>query len=227
MSTEQKDPLSAFTDADLEAELKNTIAGVQALGRELAKRKGTPLTSVCKLCEGSKKISGSLRGRPDADEAECFACKGTGEKVEFFPRYIAGVDFDSLGDLIGAGISCDAGAFVSIRPCAAAYGNKTYLGLYLGDMALGLSLGYDDKTMNIVPRRGSYNPAIYVFDLKKIIYGAESWWGEIESEKDLHNISDMDINNVWYVKALQQLHGQKEETKDPEPEPAPATTAPA
>lgn len=49
------------------------------------------------------------------------------------------------------------------------------------------------------------NPAIFVFDLNKIIYGCESWWGVIKSEEDLNSISDCDIDNVWYVRALKTL----------------------
>jgi hypothetical protein len=49
------------------------------------------------------------------------------------------------------------------------------------------------------------NPAIFVFDLKKIVYGAESWWGMVESEDDLRDITDSTIDNVWYVKAMKEM----------------------
>lgn len=49
------------------------------------------------------------------------------------------------------------------------------------------------------------NPAIFVFDLNKIIYGCESFWGIIETETDLKQITDQDIDSIWYVKALRQL----------------------
>ena len=49
------------------------------------------------------------------------------------------------------------------------------------------------------------NPAIYVPELGKIIFGMESWWGIIESPEELKDISDDDISNTWYVKLLQEM----------------------
>ncbi len=62
----------------------------------------------------------------------------------------------------------------------------------------------------LVFERESPNPAIFVFDLKKVIYGYESWWGEIKSEEDFRKITDLDINNLWYVKALKELLKKEE-----------------
>jgi hypothetical protein len=53
------------------------------------------------------------------------------------------------------------------------------------------------------------NPAIYVFETKEIVYGCESWWSPLESLDDLSDISDEDIDNVWYVKLLKEM--QKKE----------------
>lgn len=50
------------------------------------------------------------------------------------------------------------------------------------------------------------------FDLQRIIFGAESWWGIIESLEELKDITDDDINNIWYVKALKAMH--KDEPKE-------------
>lgn len=98
----------------------------------------------------------------------------------------------------------NVGKFVSIRPCGEQYQNKTYLGLYLGDLPIGHYITYNPETkeLNVSFRN---NPAIFVFDLKKIIYGYESWWGIIENEADLKEITDLDIDNIWYVKALKAL----------------------
>ena len=98
----------------------------------------------------------------------------------------------------------EIGKFVRIRPCAKEYQNKTYLGLYLGDLPVGFQISHnsDTKELNV---RFKTNPAIFVFDLKKIIYGCESWWGFIESEDELKTITDIDIDSIWYVKALKTL----------------------
>lgn len=90
------------------------------------------------------------------------------------------------------------GDFVKVRPCVE---DKTFLGVYLGDAAIGLSLSFKDDDTLVVDR-GTRNPAIYVPDLKRIVYGMESWWGRIASPDDLKEISDEDISNVWYVQAL-------------------------
>jgi hypothetical protein len=62
----------------------------------------------------------------------------------------------------------------------------------------------DTKELNL-----SYhsNPAIFVFELNKIVFGAESWWGVIENEDELKKIkiTQDDIDNVWYVKALKAI----------------------
>lgn len=101
-----------------------------------------------------------------------------------------------------------SGSFVTIRPCSSDYGDKTYLGLLIGDAALGSRVVIEDD--EIYCSWSGYNPAIFVFDLKKVIYGCESWWGVIESEEDMSKISDADINNIWYVKALKQLTGKED-----------------
>lgn len=98
------------------------------------------------------------------------------------------------------------GKFVKIRPCGDDYGGKTYLGLYLGNLPVGFNISHNPDTKELKIAFAS-NPAIFVFDLNKIVYGYESWWGLIESENDLEEITDADIDNVWYVKALNAIGG--------------------
>ncbi len=103
------------------------------------------------------------------------------------------------------------GSLVSIRPVADEYDNKTFLGIYLGVMTTGNMVEFKDGVLHI--SLGHYNPAIFVPDLGKTIFGYESWWGEIESEEQLRKITDDDIQNVWYVKALKQIA----ESETPQP----------
>lgn len=98
----------------------------------------------------------------------------------------------------------EIGKFVKIAPCGVEYCGKTYLGLYLGDLPVGHSISHNSKTKEL-SISFSNNPAIFVFDLNKIVYGMESWWGIIESEEDLKEITESDVNNIWYVKALKEL----------------------
>jgi hypothetical protein len=99
------------------------------------------------------------------------------------------------------------GKFVSVRPVGAEHGGKTFLGIYLGDLTLGLTAKRDGDAMVVSRAENmlSGNPCIYVPDLNQLVFGVESWWGVINSPDDLRQISDADIQNVWYVQALKAL----------------------
>jgi hypothetical protein len=103
------------------------------------------------------------------------------------------------------------GCLVRIRPSDEEYGNKTYLGFLLGDLATGSSLSVLEDKLQL--NWSGHNSAIFVPELGEIIYGCESWWGEIEDEDQLKEISDNDIENVWYVKLLRQMN-KKEDTSE-------------
>jgi hypothetical protein len=103
------------------------------------------------------------------------------------------------------------GKMVLIRPCGDEYENKTFIGFYLGDIATGSSMCIkDDK---VVVDFSGHNPAIFVPELGKIIYGYESWWGEIKSEEDFKKITNENIQNVWYVKLLKVMMEKEENAK--------------
>jgi hypothetical protein len=97
------------------------------------------------------------------------------------------------------------GTPVKIRPCADKYEGKTYFGILLGDMPLNISATID-MSGNMSISRVSYNPAIFIPEVNDIVYGCESWWGEIESEDDLKEVITEDtIDNVWYMKLLRRM----------------------
>lgn len=100
------------------------------------------------------------------------------------------------------------GKLAKIRPTAEEYNNKTYLGVYLGELPNQNHISYckETKELNIGL---TTNPAIFVFELNKIIYGYESWWSIIENEETLKNITDEDINNVWYIKLLNNFYNKE------------------
>lgn len=104
---------------------------------------------------------------------------------------------------------------VKIRPCGAEYEDKTFLGIYIGDVALSTSWK-KKKDGNVEVGFCSHNPAIFVPALNKIIYGCESWWGEIKNPEDLTDITDKDIDSVWYVQALKAM-AMKDRAKTDEP----------
>lgn len=98
----------------------------------------------------------------------------------------------------------DTGSFVKVSPCAKEFEGKTFLGILIGHAALSSQISI--KEDEIVCSWAQFNPAILIPDISKIVYGIESWWGIIESEADFKEITDLDIDNVWYVKALKQMN---------------------
>lgn len=101
------------------------------------------------------------------------------------------------------------GAFVSVRPCDEKYEGKTFLGILLGDLPFDLIISHDPESKKI-EISAFRNPAIFIPEFNEIVWGIESWWGVIEKEEDLHEITDKDIQNVWYVKVLKELQEKKE-----------------
>ena len=99
------------------------------------------------------------------------------------------------------------GEIVKVRPCGKEYEGKTFLGILLGDLIVSPHISHDNKT-NELNIGAMTNPAIFVPELKKIIYGYESWWATITNKDDLSglNISDEDIENTWYVKLLKTMY---------------------
>ncbi len=98
----------------------------------------------------------------------------------------------------------DCGQLVKIRPCGKEYGDKTYLGILLGDLPFTNYISYHEETKELNVSV-SCNPAIFVPELKKIIFGMESWWGRIKNADELKEITNDDIDNVWYVKLLKEM----------------------
>jgi hypothetical protein len=94
---------------------------------------------------------------------------------------------------------------VSIRPCDKALGGKTYIGILLGDMPLGIGVAVHTQTNVAQVGPTHYNPAIWVPDLKRVVFGCESWWGLVDGLDDLRAITDKSIDNIWYVKAAKEL----------------------
>lgn len=93
------------------------------------------------------------------------------------------------------------GAWVSVRPVG---DEKTYLGVYLGDLIIETNYYYQlkQKSLKLMPHT---NPAIWVPDLNKVVWGCGSWWGIISTPEQLRTITDADIQDIWYVKALKDL----------------------
>jgi len=106
----------------------------------------------------------------------------------------------------------DKGQFVKVKPCAKEYEGKTYLGLYLGDLPQSVAGKYKEDTYEI--NYSVTNPYIYIPEKNTFVWGSNSWWGHIKTEKDLEEIKDTDIENIWYVSLMNILNNSKEENND-------------
>lgn len=130
-----------------------------------------------------------------------------------YPVEVSGIDFD-----VKIGVSNKSfmalsekgpGTFVSIRSCKKEHGDKTRLGLLIGYVPIHAGVEFSKETKRLKFIVSGDNPAIFVFDLNEVVLGCESFWGAIESEKQLREITNDDIQNVWYIKALKQLSEKK------------------
>jgi len=101
----------------------------------------------------------------------------------------------------------DPGVWVSVRLAGKDAPKKTFLGIYIGDFARSMSCSYDPElgTLRIEP--SFHNPMIFVPETKQIVFGSESWWGQIDSPEQLKEITNDDIGNVWYVQAAKEMMG--------------------
>jgi hypothetical protein len=95
-------------------------------------------------------------------------------------------------------------AWVQVRPCGAEYEGKTFLGVHIGDIARGCSCALDQSGY-LHLGYALHNPLIWIPERRKTVMGSESWWGPLKSPDDLQEITDLDIENVWYVRAMRDL----------------------
>ncbi|MBM7715367.1 hypothetical protein MXL46_11300 [Heyndrickxia sporothermodurans] len=157
------------------------------------------LQMICK--KGKRNFEAIPDENLDEELAKQIDCDEFISKYIEYPLEISGIKQpDNIGIRTDS-FSAECGQLVKVRPVNEKYGNKTYLGIYLGDADIGLQISHNRTTKELAIHR-HYNPAIFVPELKEIIYGAGSWWGKINSEEELKEISDNDIDNVWYVKLL-------------------------
>lgn len=130
-------------------------------------------------------------------------CDAFESKYIEYPLEISGIDYPD-GRGIRDSYRGRTGHLVAVRPCNEEYENKTFVGFYLGDADVGIHVSHHRTTKKLSITR-HYNPAMFVPELGKIIYGMGSWWKFIDTEAELRQISDKDIENVWFVKALKLL----------------------
>lgn len=161
--------------------------------------RGDPADEPCTRCDG--KGAHFQMGTPESKQ-RCYRCKGTGRQMKTFPWIVTGVKW--AGEALRPSLFDRDTTWVSVLPCSKEFGGKTYLGWLLGDLANGqqVQLG-ENGVMEI--SMSFHNPAIFIPELGRIVYGRESYWSSIKSPEDLREITNADIEDVWYVKALKDL----------------------
>lgn len=138
----------------------------------------------------------------------CEQCDLYKSKYIQYPLTISSLDLRP----IETDTSDNIGKPVRIQPCADEYNNKTFLGIYLGRLPKYLTANFSEPTETLTCMTVS-NPAIYVPELHKIIYGIESFWQIIKSPEDLKDITSAEIENQWYIAMLKDMI-PKEENDD-------------
>lgn len=127
------------------------------------------------------------------------------ERKSQFPMTISGIEIDETTTAMRPAWRAKNGDLVRVRPCAEEYGNKTYLGIMIGDVAQGFSGKVDPETKALKIGFSYHNPLIFIPETKTTVTGSGSWWGKIESEDDLKDITNDTIENQWYVKMLKEM----------------------
>lgn len=141
-----------------------------------------------------------------AEEMEKHAKRYTIGHEIVWPLEVSGVEF--RGALHGKGRTdgCKVGQMVMVRMCDKT--KATHLGVYLGEFPMQLLHQFDKETkrIEVFP---NLNPAMLVPKLGRIVWGCESFWGPIESENQLRQVTDAEISDIWYIKALKELSTEK------------------
>lgn len=132
-------------------------------------------------------------------DKDCENCPYFDSRYIEYPITVDGIDYEKY-----EAYNLDRPGLVKIRPCAEKYGDKTYLGLLLGDLPASTHVSYDKKTKRLIVGMMS-NPAIFVFETQEVVYGCESWWGRIEDPSELTDITDDVISSQWYVAPLKAM----------------------
>lgn len=136
------------------------------------------------------------------DAKKCAKCKLFKSKYIEYPLTINGIEEEKID--YERSLHANIGDLVAVRPCTKMKGKTTFLGIYLGELPQCIMHRFNEQT-GVLKAETLDNPAIFVPELKKIVWGSGSWWHRIKSEEQLREITDEDINNTWYVKMAKEL----------------------
>lgn len=133
---------------------------------------------------------------------DCENCSKFDSKYIEYPLTINGIDNADIKNVYSLH---KVGRLCEISPCGEEYKGKSFLGIYLGDLPISIMSSYSRDT-GILKNSAMTNPAIFVPELKKIIYGCSSWWRVIDKVDDFKGITKEEIENTWYVQLLKSFN---------------------
>lgn len=138
-------------------------------------------TEACKYTGLNRDCTGIIckKAHPNSPISEelCNSCQAFQSRYIEFPITVSNINLPpSDGDLYKKSI----GSIVRVSPCGEEYKGKSFYGILLGELPYfpTVSFKHNELTFKMLP-----NPAIFVPELKKIIYGAESWWERVGAGK--------------------------------------------
>ena len=134
---------------------------------------------------------------------DCDNCTNFESRYIEYPIVVQNIENEKINT---KEIGHKCGCLCEVRPCGEEYKGKTFLGLYLGRLPIAIHTSFERNT-GVLRNSTMNNPAIFVPELKKIIYGYESWWREIQNAEDFKGITEKDIHDAWYVKLLEEFSG--------------------
>ena len=168
---------------------------------DLRKAEGSDKPEMCHICFFGAKTVGEIANHSrEISVEECKACGNYESKYLEFPRMVADINYEEpkyYGNTLTP---------ARIRLCE---DNKTYFGIYLGNLPRYLSTELDPKTNELTVKTVT-NAGIYVPAKKKIYFGDESWWSLIEPDDPVEDITDEDISGQWYVKMLKEISKEEQ-----------------
>lgn len=160
-------------------------------------------------CGPNEDQSMCCHGEPEVSVTPetCESCESYESAYIEYPLTVTGIDNERIGWHRGFH---EPLAPVAIRPCDDECAGKTYLGFYLGEFPAEIHTSWNKDT-GVLSNVALSNPAIYVPELERVVWGYESWWRGIDDPSELSAVTDTDISNCWYVRALESLIEKGEE----------------
>lgn len=196
-----------YDDSDAPCDAMHCIKALQKAASDLSKR---PVTRKCKhsfprIMPGDKtklqyvclKDAITKNDERPVCQEDCENCQNYDCRNITYPITVNGIVYGDTGIYRKPSLC-------RVRPCAKEYNDKTYLGIFLGELMMAPTVSHIKRT-GVLEVNAMHNPCIFIPELMRIVWGCESWWSEIKSEKDLKDISDDTINSQWYVKMLQGM----------------------